>query len=92
MTKQFVIKDSWESFKERVLGNPEPGEQLDAMRMCFFAGAGATFSGVMNIQEGDETTAEDEAAVDRLEAEVRAFGEELNQRALNSLGPKAGLN
>jgi hypothetical protein len=79
-----LIEAGWISLRLAVLGDTTTPEQLRDMRMAYFAGAQHLFGAIATIMEpGEEPTEADLTRMDRINAELTAFLDELKRRIAN---------
>lgn len=72
------VQEEWLGFSGMVFSKQKPSDvQMEEMRRAFFAGAWAMFCGMKEIGEPDVSEEEGMAHLDRVEAECRAFYENL---------------
>ena len=72
------IDAAWRSLAEMAIPPDAPDRQRIEMRRAFYAGAAALFSALLDdMDPGAEPTAADEKRMEAIDAELRAFGEDL---------------
>lgn len=79
--KGLLIEAGWAGLRLTAMHPEAPPNQLDEMRMAFFAGAQHLFSSIMGILEPDaEPTAKDLIRMDQIDKELKRFLEEFKLR------------
>ncbi|WP_028164142.1 hypothetical protein [Bradyrhizobium elkanii] len=82
-----LIEAGWVGLRLAVLHPNAPKDQLDEMRMAFFAGAQHLFSSIMVIMDSDrEPTPADLHKMDLIDQELRKFAREFELRVARSRG------
>lgn len=82
MTKK-AIEAGWNSYRELVLPKDAPDIQISECRQAFYAGAAILFEGLMKaLDPGDEPTDADMQRMADIQAELDAFGHEIDRRYL----------
>lgn len=73
-------------------GAPDaPKEQIEEMRMAFFAGAQHVFATIMSTMDpGDEPTEDDMTRLDKIHDELQRFIDEYKRKHGVAIGPVAG--
>jgi hypothetical protein len=75
-----LIEAGWVSLRAMILPPDTPQIQVDEMRKAFMAGAQHLFSSIMTVLDPeDEPTDADLERMDKISAELRAYGEELER-------------
>lgn len=75
-----MMAAEWQSFSDSVLPPKAGPVQRTEMRRAFYAGALAVLHGIMtSLDPDDEPTPDDLDRMDRLNAELQAFGEALRR-------------
>lgn len=79
------IAGGWDSYRRMVLPADASEIQLRECRQAFYAGASVLFETIMvTLDPGTEPTASDMTRMDDIQAEVTAFGQELDKRAFGA--------
>ena len=69
-----LIEAGWVSLRHVTMPPDAPQEQLDDLRMAFFAGAQHLFGSIMNILDaGEEATDADQARMSAINDELNTF-------------------
>ena len=77
-----LIEAGWEGLRLTAVAVDAPPNQLDEMRLAFFAGAQHLFASIMGILEPDaEPTETDLRRMDAIDKELKRFIEEFKLRA-----------
>jgi len=72
-----LIEAGWQSFKLMSISPLASQQQLDSMRVTFFAGSQHLFSTIMHMLDpGDDPTQADLIRMDQIDAELKRFIEE----------------
>jgi hypothetical protein len=78
-----ALAAEWESFSKAAVPKDAPERQRQATRDAFYAGAQSVFTLLIEgLSEGPESEPEDEQLMENINAELKAFGEELTARCL----------
>lgn len=88
--KRRYIREAWNDCREKVIPGNASEAQLRDMRSAFFGGAMIVWVTLLNnVSESDEHTAQDQLLGESIEAELKAYQEELKRRlcAINSHSP-----
>ena len=73
-----LIEAGWASLRAVWLHPETPSQQVTDLRMAFMAGAQHTWASVMGmLEEGEDATTADLTRMDKIQAELDAFGAEL---------------
>ena len=73
-----LIEAGWVAMRIAVIPHDAPPVQLDGMRLAYMAGAQHLFSSIMGIMDADaEPTEADMRRMDLINAELKAFADEL---------------
>ena len=76
-----LIEAGWMAMRAAVIPADAPPGQLREMRLAYMAGAQHLFSSIMLVMDpGDEPTAEDERRMELINAEIKQFTRELEER------------
>jgi hypothetical protein len=76
-TEGKLIEAGWVGLRLAAIPATAPEIQLNEMRMAFFAGAAHLFSSIMTILDpGSEATEADLGRMEKIDAELQAFGEQ----------------
>lgn len=82
-----IIEAGWLSLKALWIAPDAPQEQIDQLRMAFFAGAQHLFGSIMSfLDAGEEPTERDLRRMDMVDKELRAFLADFQNRALPTKG------
>lgn len=78
--KRASLGDEWEAFRKAII--PKVGQvQREEMRKAYYAGASAVFYLLTSLMdEGDEVTQADLAYLDSINAELKAFLDDLRSK------------
>lgn len=79
------IQGGWESYRRNCIPADAPDIQLRECRQAFFAGAAVLLKSIMaTLDPGTEPSDTDLLRMASIQAEVDAFGQELDKRAFGS--------
>lgn len=79
------IELGWKSYKTMVIPADAPDVQIKETRQAFYAGAAILFEGLMGgLDGGDEPTEADMQRMAAIQAELDAFGQEIDVRYLKT--------
>lgn len=80
------IADGWRSYRELVIPTEASATQLTESKQAFYAGATLLFTTMMRSLSKDdsEATPADLQFLDAIQAEIDAFGQEIDQRYIKS--------
>lgn len=79
-----AIEQGWKSYRELVVPDDASDVQIRETRQAFYAGAAILFQALMvALDPGTEPTADDMQRMADLQAELDAFGQELDCKILN---------
>ncbi len=77
------IQIGWESYRKLVVPDDAPDVQITETRQAFYAGASILFEGLMHgLDAGNEPTDDDLQRMDDIQAEINAFGQQLDRKIL----------
>lgn len=69
------IETMWQAYRKIVVAPDAPAMQIVETQRAFFAGAATLFEMIMNVLDpGSEPTAGDLLNMDKIHAEIKAFG------------------
>lgn len=82
-----IIEAGWVGLRLACGLETAPAVQLQEMRKAFFAGAHHLFSSIIShLDDGDEPTTEELERLDKIDEELRRFGDELEAELLPTEG------
>jgi len=77
------IESGWISYRNMVLPKGAPDIQIRECRQAFYAGAAILMEGIMrSLDPGDEPSEADMERMAAIQAELDAFGQEIDKRYL----------
>lgn len=79
------IEGGWQSYLKTCIPEDAPEVQRRECRQAFFAGAAVLFQSIMvTLDPGTEPTDKDMERMSHIQAELDAFGQELDKRAFGA--------
>lgn len=90
MSRCKSIAEAWQQYDEKVLPDVAGTVQRTECRKAFYAGAATVFGLLVHgVSKGDEPTAEDEALLDNIKAEIDEFLEEAMRKRDEAIARRA---
>lgn len=78
------IENAWNNYRALVVPKDAPDVQINETRQAFYAGAACLFQTIMIVLEpGAEPTDADMQRMSDIQAELDAFGQEIDRKVLN---------
>lgn len=87
MTQKQYISEAWESYRRLVVPKNAHETQVSETQKAFYGGAAVLFTLLLRgFSEGDEETPEDFQLMADVQAEIDAFGQQLDRDFFNIRG------
>lgn len=85
MSDAKLIARGWERYRQMVVPRDASEVQVKETRQAFYAGASVLFTTLVNaLEPGQEATDADLRKMNDIQAEIDAFGQELDRRAFGA--------